>query len=544
MIRSNRAVVLALLGLAASCSDAPVEAALVEMPARTGFAPDGPYPGFTLFSPLDSRRVILVDMAGEEVHHWDTPLKPGDSCYLTERGTVLACQRYGDDPYFQDAGGHGGKVLELGHDGEVLWTFDWNGEHGSQHHDIEELPNGNILFVAWDRMTREDALAAGRDPELLEGGEWWGGAVYEVKPTRPEGGEIVWSWHAMDHVVQSYDEDLAGYVEDPSEHPHKIDINGDFDPDPPSEEEQAEIDQQMAAIGYAGGGSDDDDQGDDAVADDAADDDAAADDEEEKEDPADAARKARVKGADWMHTNAVAYNAKLDQIAISVRRFDEVWIIDHGTTREEAKGPKGDLLYRWGNPFAYGMGAHAERPLLGQHNVQWIPEGYLGAGNLIVFNNGNREREWSTLVEWWPPLDEAGRYTREEGQPFGPAEPQWVYEAAEPESFYSPFISGVQRLPNGNTLACSGAPGRVFEVSPAGEVVWDWRSPFQAPEGTKKDLEDWPTAMFRALRYGADHPGIAALRAKGIDLPEDPGVGPPTNQYVPPPDDEEDGADD
>ena len=536
----NRPIALAaltVLGLAlvVSCSESPGPAAMVEMPPRAGVENTGPYPGFTLFAPLDSRRVILANMAGEEVHHWDTPLKPGSSCYLTERGTVLACQRYGDDPFFQDAGGHGGKVLELGHDGEILWTFDWNGEHGSQHHDVEELPNGNLLFVAWDRMTREDALAAGRDPELLEGDEWWAGAVYEVKPTRPEGGEIVWSWHAMDHVVQSYDEDLAGYVRDASEAPNKIDINGDFDPGPSSEEEQEEVAKQMAAIGYAGGGDDggdDDPKADDPKADDK------VGDEEDKEDPADAARKARVKGADWMHTNAVAYNAELDQIAISVRRFDEIWIIDHAISREEAKGPKGDLLYRWGNPFAYGMGAHADRPLLGQHNVQWIPEGYLGAGNLIVFNNGNRERKWSTIVEWWAPRDESGRYPREEGQPFGPTEPQWDWAAGEPESFYSPFISGVQRLPNGNTMVCSGAPGRVFEVAPDGEIVWDWRSPFTAPEGTEQDLKEWPTAMFRALRYGPAHPGIVALRAKGVALPLDPGVGPPTNQYVPPADDE------
>jgi hypothetical protein len=97
----------------------------------------------------------------------------------------------------------------------------------------------------------------------------------------------------------------------------------------------------------------------------------------------------------------------------------------------------------------------------------------------------------------------------------------------------------VQRLPNGNTLVCSGAPGRVFEVSPDGELVWDWRSPFTAKEDDEKDLKDWPTAMFRALRYGPDHPGIVALRNEGVAIPDDPGAGPPTNQYVPPPKDDE-----
>jgi hypothetical protein len=534
---------LAAMGLAfaTSCSVDDASSAMVPMPERTGFKPSGPFHGFTLFAPLDAKRVYLVDMAGEEVHHWDTPLKPGDSCYLTEKGTVLACQRYSDDPYFQDSGGHGGQILELAHDGEILWKYDWNGESGTQHHDIEQLPNGNLLFVAWDRMTRDVAIAAGRDAELLEGDEWWAGAVYEVRPTPPEGGEIVWSWHAMDHVIQNNDPDLKGFVEDPSAHPEKIDINGDRDPEPPSEEEQNKLDEQMAAMGYAGGDDDGDEPeeaGEDNGEADAQQTDE-EDDDDKEEDPADKARKERVKDADWMHTNAVAYNADLDQIAISVRRFDEIWVIDHSISREEARGPKGDLIYRWGNPFAYSMGEHADRPLLGQHNVQWIPEGYLGAGNLIVFNNGNGERAWSTIVEWWAPRDVNGRYPLGEDRPFGPEEPQWVYEATEPESFYSPFISGVQRLPNGNTLVCSGAPGRVFEVSPDGELVWDWRSPFTAQEKAEMDLEDWPTAMFRALRYGPDYPGIVALRNEGVSIPDDPGAGPPTNQYVPPPKDDE-----
>ena len=70
---------------------------------------------------------------------------------------------------------------------------------------------------------------------------------------------------------------------DASEAPHKIDINGDFDPDPPSKEEQAEDAKQMAAIGYAGGGDDDGGE-DDPKADGKADDeDKEGDKEEDKE---------------------------------------------------------------------------------------------------------------------------------------------------------------------------------------------------------------------------------------------------------------------
>lgn len=494
-------------------------------PARDGQVSDAAHPGFTLIAPLRSRRVYLVDMAGDPVHTWDTEGKPGVAVYLTDRGTLLKCHRIEDHPIFQDAGGHGGWIQEIDWNGDVVWDFRWDSEEGQNHHDIEELPNGNILLIAWDRTTREVGIEHGRDPALLAGQEFWAGAIYEIEPSYPEGGEVVWSWHALDHVIQDFDPQLANYG-DPAAHPERIDINGDRDPEPPSEEEEAAAEAQMAAMGYAGG----DDPGADG-------------EEEEEEDPEDAARKARVEDADWMHTNAIDYNEALDQIVISVRRFDEVWILDHATTTEEAAGPKGDLLYRWGNPFAYGMGEWEERQLLGQHNVQWIPEGQLGAGNLIVFNNGARPREWSSIEEWWPPRDAEGRYFREEGKPWGPEAPEWSYEAPEPADFYSPFISGVQRLPSGNTLICSGAPGRVFEVTPAGEIVWDWKSPYgldpdealERPDG----LEDFPTALFRAERFATDHAAIVALRERGAPIPLDPGKGPATNQYVPPELDEE-----
>lgn len=520
---STPRVALALFLCLTGCDSGSPTAALLEAPSRDGWTSDACWPGFTLVAPLNSKRVYLVDMAGEAVHSWDTASKPGVATYLTERGTLLKCHRVLDHPIFQDAGGHGGWIQELDWNGDVLWDFRWDTEEGLNHHDVEELPNGNVLMIAWDRTTRDVALAHGRDPELLAGEEFWADAIYEIRPTRPAGGEVVWEWHALDHVIQDFDPELPNHG-DPAEHPERIDINGDRDPDPPEEEDGADELAEMAALGYAGG---DEDAADEDVHDDA----------DEEEDPEDAARKARVEDADWMHTNGIDYHPELDQIAISVRRYDEVWILDHGTTTAEAAGPAGDLLYRWGNPFAYGMGRWEDRQLFGQHHVQWIPPGYLGAGNLIVFNNGARPREHSSVDEWWPPRDAAGRYPRPEGRPWGPERTEWSYaDEEEPESFFSRFISGVQRLPNGNTLICSGAPGRVFEVTPAKRVVWDWTSPFVAdPDEVGDDLKEFPNALFRADRYASDHPGIAALRAKGAPIPEDPGSGPATNQYVPPP---------
>ena len=58
----------------------------------------------------------------------------------------------------------------------------------------------------------------------------------------------------------------------------------------------------------------------------------------------------------------------------------------------------------------------------------------------------------------------------------------WEYNAEKSNrpiwSFFSHYISGAQRQPNGNTLICEGANGRIFEVTPNGEIVWEYVNPF------------------------------------------------------------------
>lgn len=521
-----------------SCSDSGSE--LLAAPARASWeSASSAWSGFTMIAPLKSNRVHLVDMSGTAVHTWKTAGKPGVGAYLTERGTLLRCMRVEDHPVW-DGGGQGGWIQELDYDGSLLWNFRWDSDQGLQHHDLEELPNGNILMITWERHTREEALARGRDPELLAGEEFWPDAIIEIEPTRPVGGKVVWSWHSWDHLVQDSDPSAPNYGK-PSDHPERIYINGDRDPEPPTEEQVAADEEEMAALGYAGG--DDDEELEEESAD--AEVDADAEEEESEEDAAEAAKKKRIKNADWMHTNGIDYNAELDQIVLSIRRFDEVWIIDHSTTTEEAEtseggrsGKGGDLLYRWGNPLAYGMGLGEDRMLFGQHHVQWVEEGQLGAGNLICFNNGSHRPagEWSNIDEWWPLRDEQGNYARGSHQPWGPRAPEWAYAAPEATDFYSGFISGVQRLPNGNTLICCGAPGWVFEVTPNKQIVWDWKSPysFEEDEEDDGDLEEFPTSLFRAERYGAQSAGIVALRARGAQIPDEAGAGPATNQYVKP----------
>jgi hypothetical protein len=179
----------------------------------------------------------------------------------------------------------------------------------------------------------------------------------------------------------------------------------------------------------------------------------------------------------------VAYNAELDQIALTVHAFSEVWIIDHSTTTAEAatskggrSGKGGDLLYRWGNPGAYRAGTVKKQTLFSPHYSHWIPKGCPGAGHLILFNNGLRRPDgmYSSVEELVLPVDEKGRYSRKAGTTFGPEKPVWSYTAPKKTDFFSMIISGAKRLPNGNTLVCSGVSGIVFEVTPQKEVVWKY----------------------------------------------------------------------
>ena len=86
----------------------------------------------------------------------------------------------------------------------------------------------------------------------------------------------------------------------------------------------------------------------------------------------------------------------------------------------------------------------ADQLLYTQHDAQWIPAGYPGAGNILVFSNGNDRPggPYSTVDEIVPPVDPNGAYTIDPAAAFGPAAPVWSYAAQPPADFYSAFISG------------------------------------------------------------------------------------------------------
>ncbi|MGB1171235.1 MAG: aryl-sulfate sulfotransferase [Flavobacteriaceae bacterium] len=164
---------------------------------------------------------------------------------------------------------------------------------------------------------------------------------------------------------------------------------------------------------------------------------------------------------DIMHANGLAYDKEKDLIYMSVNFYSEVWVIDHSKNTETTAGNAGDLVYRFGNPAAFG---HTEAPRLfnNNHHPHLIPE----TGTIMLYNNGS-DVEQSTALE----LKLPDSFSLTEG-PYTPPEIVWSY--TDSELFFGK-ISGAVRLSNGNTLICEGDFG-YWEVTPEGEVVWKYGS--------------------------------------------------------------------
>ena len=215
----------------------------------------------------------LINNCGEVVNSWTSDFASGGACYLLEDGSLVrGCRIQG-----AFSGG--------------AWEANWNVDPGMatsldpqladnekhHHHDFAWMPNGHVLVLAWELKTANDAALAGRtNPQTM-----WPESITEIAPTLPEGGTVLWEWHAWDHLYPRHGRSLGQPRRDPSDHPHRIDVN-------------------HANVGGGGG-------------------------------------PGGASSGDWMHANAVNYNPQLDQIAISSRRFNEVWIIDHGITSESGR---------------------------------------------------------------------------------------------------------------------------------------------------------------------------------------------------------------
>jgi outer membrane protein assembly factor BamB len=169
---------------------------------------------------------------------------------------------------------------------------------------------------------------------------------------------------------------------------------------------------------------------------------------------------------DLLHTNSVEWVRRpdltqrhpmfaRDLVLVTSRSQDLAFLIDWETR---------DLVWSWG-----------QGELSGPHDATMLDN-----GNMMIFDNGFH-RGWSRILE----LDPTRR------------EIVWEYRGTDSDPFFSLSRGSNQRLANGNTLIAQSDSGRMFEVTPQGEIVWEFWSPHLDEDGHR-------AVIVRAKRYGAE----------------------------------------
>jgi hypothetical protein len=448
-------------------------------------------PGYIMFAPTNSASVYLINRKGEVVHEWKGNYGT-HSPYLNDDGSLTLIGEDVDFPVFA-GGGEAGRIQRISWDSKMLWDFEYANEAYHIHHDIAVMPNGNVLAIAWEAKTYEEALKAGKDPEQIPKAGVWPDKIVEIKQVDKTHGEVVWEWHFWDHLIQDMNPGMDNYG-DVTAHPELLDINqGRELPEPISQDSMDALHKARRAWRN---------------------------------------RTVENRGSDIYHVNSINYNADLDQIVISSPVLDEIFIIDHSTTTEEAAshsggrmGKGGDFLFRWGNPQNYRQGDSTDQMSFGQHDARWVEAGKPGAGNITLYNNDipfiKDSLDYSAVYEIKPVMDEEGNYVMQDNGRFATEEPVWKYIAPDTLSFYGSFISGAHRMQNGNTFINEGPRGRFFEVTPEGEIVWEYLNPYRGtihhPNGDPVSVMPFTYIVFRSNFIPADHPGLKDRELKPLD---------------------------
>lgn len=225
---------------------------------------------------------------------------------------------------------------------------------------------------------------------------------------------------------------------------------------------------------------------------------------------------------DYIHTNSIDYNAALDQILVSGRHLNEIYIIDHSTTMAEAAGHTGgvsnhggDFLWRWGNPAIYRQGTAADKKLFFQHDAKWVESGYLDYGKITAFNNamGSGSTTYSSVVMLEPEIV-GGVYTKSSGK-FNPATYDWTWNGSILGiTLDQGIMSGTHALPNGNMIISESSLGRISEITKTGTLLWSYKNPTGAIVGgsptiyTQSSDPSGNNGFFRSEKYPADYIGF------------------------------------
>ncbi len=425
--------------------------------------------GYTLIFPERQSDIFLLNKCGEIVHQWedDPTARPGSVAYLLENGNILRSKWLADNPNSVSTSGGAGGIIEIvSWDNQVLWTYNIADSTQIQHHDIHFTPHGTVMIIVWQKKELDEIVANGFDTLSHNQRSILTDYILEIDPINDS---IVWEWHAWDHLIQDHDSTKANYgiVAD---HPERININ------------------------Y---------------------------------------HEYTFGKTDWLHCNSIDYNPILDQVVISSKHFNEFWIIDRSTNSDEAAGTSGgnsnqggDLLFRWGNPKAYQTGETSDRQLFSQHDVQWIDENDINPdydffGKIALYNN-HIETGLSLGQILEPVFDTTTFSYLKSNETFLPENFSKEFSHPDTAKNYSTAASSIQIIGDGSVIMCAGRQGRTFELTPDGQVAWEYLTPLKSgnsiAQGTNLALSE--NFTFQTQRYLETYPAFIGKTLEPIGFIE------------------------
>jgi hypothetical protein len=383
---------------------------------------------YTLYSVQNSKNAYLVDTNDGTYHTWTFSAANPSGYSCYLLPNRVLLRSVKYTPNSFAGGGQTGKVQKVDWDGNIIWDFVYSTSTYSMHHDICPMPNGNVLLICYESKTAAEATQAGSSQNIV----MWPEKVVEIQPTGATTGTVVWEWHVWDHLVQNVNSAKDNYYSSIVNHPELININ-------------------------------------------------------------------YKTSKDWLHMNGIDYNEELDQIVVSSHNLNELYVIDHSTTTAQAaghtggkSGKGGDILYRWGNPAAYGASGTTIFNVV--HDAHWIPKNCPRANSLVGFNNSGVSATQSSVDIIAPPY-EGYNYTITQGSAFTPS----TYTKRFACNGRTSNEGNSQQLPNGNVLYCMGLLGKIYEVDSNNNLLWS-----KSTGGT----------VGQAFRYSADYVnGTSSLSA-------------------------------
>jgi hypothetical protein len=407
------------------------------------------YPGYTLLSSLISG-AILLDMDGNVVRRW-SPLSAFPARMLPG-GSVMGFRGTGRPQY-----GDYARLVQLSWCGAEEWS--WGGTSPGQnpawgargHHDWQREGNpvgypapgakaivdGNAA-KNWILVHREPPLEATlgvSDIPLQDD------AIIEIDAN----GQITWEWNAWEHFDEMGFDDVA---KEAIRTNHVSSFGGTQGQGIPESDWQ-----HLNATSLLG------------------------------------PNRWYEGGDDRFHPDNILWDGRTSNIIAIIARHDD----------PKGRWASGDIVWRTGPNYGVGNPENEVGQIIGQHTAHMIPHGLPGAGNILVFDNGGLAG-FGSLLPGLPPYWPVAFRSYSRAVEYDPItfEKVWEYTNEVDDRanggdrrFFSWFISSVQRLKNGNTLISEGHDGRVFEVTPDGEIVWEFYQ--------------WPGYVYRAYRYPASY---------------------------------------